>query len=187
MVSSEDDLIVYLGREEKSYAHKVYPKVSIISRRIEVSPDIDLLKIDPTSKETIGFETKYIRYRKIWKRFDYRSVYEGFGESLLYFDYGIEKVFLVIGYDTASVPEQASGKLMSKIGAVMTSVLYTYLHNVLGLRVIQTYGEVVTDDRIFSDVKSKYYCPVKDWNFRKQCLINEEFSYNQKLYDRIYH
>jgi len=168
-----------------------------MSRKIEVSPDIDLLIIGEvreqfgmrfrTRKETIGYETKLLTYRKNWNRFDYRSVYQGLGESLLYFNYGLEKVFLVMGFDTNSVPEEHWTKLIDKITEIGKMLIYEKLDRYLGLRIIQLLnGSVWSDTRSLS-IKGRYHSSDKDFRFRRQCLIDGEFSYSHKLYDKIYH
>jgi hypothetical protein len=63
-LKSENDLVVYLGKKEKSYHVNVYPQAKVISRKVKVSPDIDLLKINTDSKEITGYEVKFLKYVK---------------------------------------------------------------------------------------------------------------------------
>lgn len=202
LVSSEDELIVYLGRKEQLF-NLVYPKVDIIARRINVSPDIDLLKIEGISSETIGYEVKYLKYRERWKRFNYRPIYEGLGEALSYLNYGVEKAFLVIGYDSASTPKQDKNKLVKKMEDVKSTLIYTNpliptdLSAVLGLRLIEVVKGSVVSDEILVEIKTKEKTfplaiisaapEINKFRHRKQCLLNEEFHWDKRLYDRIYH
>lgn len=196
-ITSEDDLLVYVGKKEGHYPNEVYPKVKIISRTIEVSPDIDLLNIaqvterigvkTKTSKATIGYEVKLLKYRKDWRHFNYSQIYSGIGQTLLYLNYGIEKAYLVVGFETDSVPRPALDRLMNKLGEVKNLLVATNLTNWLGLRIVRLFKGTVNDDRHLVEYSTiRYHVSKPNFRFRQQCLINKEFSWNKKLYKRIY-
>jgi len=185
-IKSEDDVVVYLGKKFKSYYIKVYPQVDIIARNIMVSPDIDLLVIDENNKKTIGYEVKLLTYRKQWKRFNYEAIYRGIGQALLYRLYGIAEAFLVIAYHiNDTIPKNGQTKLAKKIVDVSNSLIFTHADNFLGLCSLEIklkqagYKEIVPINKIYLDKP-------KDFDYRKNCILKNEFSYNKNLYKIIY-
>ena len=80
-IQSENDIVVFLANELKTNYQKVYPKVTKISRNIDVSPDVDLLVINSINNVTIGYETKLIKYNKGNKNYTYNEIYKGIGQA----------------------------------------------------------------------------------------------------------
>lgn len=187
-IFTEDDLVVYLGRKEKTNEDKVYPKVSVMSRTIDVSPDIDLLKINKAGV-TIGYEIKLLKYRKDWQRYNYVQIYEGIGESLLYFSYGIKSVYLIIAYDATLVPKKDENKILDKLEDV-GEFLKLYGLEQIGLdkiRVVNnsvsSYINIVPVKYIFNPIGNRSKI---DFWFREQSLRNGQFNYDKTLYGLIY-
>lgn len=110
-VRNEDDLLLMLYKEKlkSSYGFKVFPKVSEIPKGKEnaITPDIDLLEVRPRKQietavaNVIGYEVKFLRYRKKSKSFNLSGFYKGLGQVLCYFQHGVQRAYLVIGLSEA--------------------------------------------------------------------------------------
>jgi len=185
-IKSEDDVVVYLGKKLKSHYIKVYPQVDIIARNIMVPPDIDLLVIDENNKKTIGYEVKLLTYRKQWKRFNYEAIYRGIGQALLYRIYGIDESYLMIAYHKdETIPVNGQTKINKKIIDVSNAILYTRLNNFLGLSSLKVelkYFMTIDYVKITKGILAK----PDNFDYRKKCILNNQFTYNKKLYKKIY-
>jgi hypothetical protein len=85
-----------------------YYAVNRISRNLKVSPDIDLLRVyinefHPEESRAIGVELKLLKLRKYsgdnW-RISLDPFYQGLGQVLTYFEHGIDRAALVVGFHT---------------------------------------------------------------------------------------
>jgi len=96
-----------------------YFGVNLISRDMKVSPDIDLLKVyvnqfRPQENTTTGFELKLLKARKYGKatwRIDLDRFYQGLGQVLTYFEHGLDKAALIVGFheNCNEHPSEAGG------------------------------------------------------------------------------
>ena len=83
-----------------------YFGVNRISKDLKVSPDIDLLRVyvnqwQPQENRAIGFELKVLkprRYRDENWRIGLDPLYQGLGQVLTYFEHGIDKAALILGF-----------------------------------------------------------------------------------------
>ena len=83
-----------------------YFGVNLISRDLRISPDIDLLKVyinEFRSQENTatGFELKVLKPRKYGKatwRISLGPFYQGLGQVLTYFEHGLDRAALVVGF-----------------------------------------------------------------------------------------
>src|SRR3989304_1515036 len=83
-----------------------YVGVSLIARDLKVSPDIDLLRVytnqyRPEENTAIGIELKMLKPRKYGEntwRIPMSPFYQGIGQVLTYFEHGIDRAALVIGF-----------------------------------------------------------------------------------------
>ena len=106
----EDDLLAYLMQK---YGLGEFAKVNRIST-IDISPDIDLLSINEYQKIVTGYEFKLLRYRKNWKRVDFAPMYKGIGQALSYFQFGVDKSYLILGL-SKEIPTRLVSSTMKKI------------------------------------------------------------------------
>ena len=187
---------------ERSSVSRVYSRVSGMEGKegeVVVSPDIDLLKVDTITRETTGYETKLLKFRRSglrrWRRrrFDYRLIYQGLGESLAYFNYGIERVYLVVAFESA--PEVVSPfwnweKLIEKLRRIVDILWSTPLNNYLGLRMIPLVKGYPAAVSATFEMSRQYHSPrrVRGFNWIKQPLIDDRSidRLDKKLYGMIY-
>lgn len=111
-ILTEDDLLIHYMQNYIERKDRFFPKVHTIST-LPISPDIDLLLINKESELVVGREFKLLKYREGWKRVNYNPMYSGIGEALLYFQYGIDKCYLVLGL--AEMPSNWIDTTLEKI------------------------------------------------------------------------
>jgi len=112
-IRNEDDLLFMLYKETQKKYHmfKVFPKVSEIPKGKDniITPDIDLLRVRPHKQigatghkaDVIGYEVKFLKYRKKSNSFNLDGFYKGLGQVLCYFQHGVQQAFLVVGLSYA--------------------------------------------------------------------------------------
>jgi hypothetical protein len=74
---------------------KRFCKVKKIAVRTLLS-EIDLIVIDPNNQKVIGYEFKFLHDVKTPSN-NYKAIYSGFGQALLYFYFGVDQSYLCIG------------------------------------------------------------------------------------------
>jgi len=114
-IRDEDDLQFYLM---KRFKLGEFAKVKRIST-IEISPEIDLVDVNESQKLVTGFEFKLLKYRKKWKRVSFHSMYQGIGQALSYFQFGVDKSYLVLGL-SKGIPDEIFSRTIKKIEETIT-------------------------------------------------------------------
>jgi len=186
LISSEDDLVVYVGKKYVDTDYDVYPQVSIISRHTQVTPDIDLLLLNEKTNTIFGYELKLIKYHKGYKRYDYNPIYSGVGEALIYYKYGLEKVYLCIGiFFNPTIENAHKEAIRSKIKDVIDFYKYTNLQKILGLDIYEINKDEVTYRREIEIQGNLTRLPV-DFDHHKELLFRKQFSYKSNLRNKIY-
>ena len=109
-ILKEDDLLAYFMQK---YRLGEFAKVNRIST-IVISPDIDLLSINEYQKIVTGYEFKLLRYRKNWKRVDFAPMYKGIGQAFSYFQFGVDKSYLILGL-SKEIPTRLVSSTVKKI------------------------------------------------------------------------
>jgi hypothetical protein len=79
----------------------IFPKVDMIRGR-KISPEIDVLSRNFETKTLVGYEFKFLNKRRDT---NYRSIREGLAQTIEYFQYGIDKSYLVLGIHAYERPE----------------------------------------------------------------------------------
>ena len=103
VISNERDLARLLTTRWNIGIGKCFLNVKLISRSIKVSPDIDLLRVytnqwHPEENTSTGFELKVLRYNGRQRRVNLEPFYQGLGQVLTYFEHGIDRAALVVGF-----------------------------------------------------------------------------------------
>lgn len=116
-IQNEEDFQAHLMKEYESkfgMYGSLYPKVNRISGK-DISPDIDLLYIDYSSKALTGYEFKFLRYKK--NEPNYRRIREELGEAISYFQFGVDRSYLVLGLQigTSDLVEAQANKTVDMI------------------------------------------------------------------------
>ncbi len=113
-LKNEKDFESYLIKNYGTkFGMNLFPLVSRIGGEI-ISPEIDLLKIEQTgiNKAFItGYEFKFLDSKKA--DVNYKRIHAGIGQALMYFQYGIDRCYLVIGI-SKRLDDRTRVKVMSK-------------------------------------------------------------------------
>ena len=87
--------------------------VRMIAKDLKVTPDIDLLNVyvnphHPEENTVIAFELKILKYHRRYKRISMTPFFQGLGQVLTYFQHGIDRATLVMGFhpDTEAHPDE---------------------------------------------------------------------------------
>ena len=115
---TEDDFLAYYMQKYLETPERYFPKVHTVST-IKITPDIDLLFVNKRLKLVVGHEFKLLKYHKGWKTVNYNPMYAGIGEALLYFQYGIDKCYLMLGL--AEMPSKWVDITLEKIDQAIKS------------------------------------------------------------------
>lgn len=101
---SEDDFEGNLIQNYREFFPiPLFPQVIKISG-LFISPELDLISINFKERQVTGFEFKYLHY--MTDKANFRLIREGLGQALLYFRYGVDFSYLVVG-----IPENVSKKV----------------------------------------------------------------------------
>jgi len=82
-----------------------YYAVRMIAKDLKVTPDIDLLRVYvnphyPEENMVIAFELKMLKYHQGYRCIGLSPFYQGVGQVLTYFQHGIDRAMLVLGFHT---------------------------------------------------------------------------------------
>ncbi|HUV53931.1 MAG TPA: hypothetical protein VMW03_01860 [Candidatus Krumholzibacteriaceae bacterium] len=116
-VKSEEELLQYVG---KKFNLGQYCKVYQISTK-KISPDIDLLKVDQSTRTATGFEFKLLKYHKGWKKTNLVPIYTGLGQTISYLNFGVDQSVLIIGL-SHEIPKKDILRLKNKISETITPI-----------------------------------------------------------------
>jgi len=137
----------------KKYRLGEFAKVKCIST-IEISPDIDLLEVNESQKLVTGYEFKLLKYRKNWKKVDFYPMYQGIGQALSYFQFGVDKSYLLLGLHKGISQESlsfAKKKIQETIDMLKT--IRTFICEKFE-KIAEGIGELQgVTDKILSDMK----------------------------------
>ena len=180
-IQNEDDLRGYLMKKYKLYYGFPYPKVTRIGGRV-ISPEIDLLVISYDNKEVSGYEFKLLKYKA--NTFNYRRIYEGIGQAIHYFGFGVDNSYLVLGV-SKSIPEIVRAALYFEIGEakkIIGRLQALYGFNCLGMKVWDE-----DDGSLTTTIKAEGKFPTdsfKDCELNKRNLIDLRLAYSVKFLDK---
>ena len=175
-VSDEDELIVHVINRQRWSG---FPKVTQIST-LKLSPDIDFLQIDDYKKTTIGYEFKLIKYHKGRKRANLMTFYTGIGEALHYFQFGVDRSYLVLGLSN-EIPRQSRNSALDKISEFITTFISFKKHYGLNC-----FGIILLDlstDKFVELLPATDNLPMmgEEVKHLKNCLLLKQFRYDKKL------
>lgn len=109
-IRDESNLQAYIMRKFRLGEFALVKHISTI----KVSPEIDLLDVNENQKLVTGFEFKLLRYHRGWKKVNFYPLYQGIGQALSYFNFGVDKSYLVLGL-SRGIPKESLSRTMKKI------------------------------------------------------------------------
>lgn len=165
-----------------------FSKVNQIST-VKLSPDIDFLQIDTHLKETIGYEFKLIKYNKAWKKANLMPMYTGLGEAFHYFQFGVDKSYLVLGMSN-NIPLDALDEALKRVrqlAQTFISLQALYKSDVVikfdvGLRCFGVYiWNERTNDFTLLLKATENFPMTGDNKHLKLCLLRREFKFDKEF------
>ena len=153
---------------------KWFPKVKKIAGR-QLLSEIDLIVIDQNNQKVIGYEFKLLHDVKTQSN-NYKSIYSGFGQALLYFYFGVDQSYLCIGI-SKKLPKYE--RIKEK-----TLQLVSVMDNLGKLMNPQCFGIYLYSERddFFRFLPPQGYFPViriKLSQQDKEHILAEKISYNK--------
>ncbi|MHB8483395.1 MAG: hypothetical protein ACYDBV_11785 [Nitrospiria bacterium] len=189
---AENDLIqAILSSSQAAAVSKNFPKVSVIGRT-RIVPDIDVLQIkeENGSNKLIGFEIKLIKLREEKTQpigLDWKRIYEGIGEALLYLQFGLDRCGLILGFHK-NVPDEQIDQFSNKFeqkSDLLSKIFPPYF--CLGIFKYEHGGifEIIkiTNDFSYYGCDDKLYGQKIEERMRtyKNNLLTKEFLWDKKL------
>jgi len=188
MIRDELDLAQFIVNKYRFALGTYYYGINLISRNLKVSPDIDLLSVyvnerRPDENTAVGFELKVLRYHKGRKRIELSPFYQGLGQVLTYFQHGIDRAMLIVGFhkDCEEHPEATRDvvdlmKIQCNLLKENISTYFPYLQ-IISLMV----GSTETLLFIPEWDKKRLQPKTEDTKLRRTCIFNKQFSYKKLL------
>ena len=158
------------------YAHAHFPKVTKIAGE-QISPEIDLVNIDFSNKKITGYEFKLLKYQT--SDANYKRVHEGIGQTILYFQHGIDRCYLVLGIHS-NLSARASFQVARKISRVTEHL--KKIHNYVPYLGLAVWKE--KEDSLSTHIATASDFPIssyEDIRHKKECLLRREFSWSNKF------
>jgi len=188
-IRNEDDLQAHIMENHYLEPGSSYAKVKRIAGEI-ISPEIDLLYIFETKEKQIltGYEFKFLRYKD--NAVNYRHIYEGIGQAILYFQYGVDVCYLFLGFSN-SITSQKEKLLNNKI-MYLGNILYNPPNKwgQLGNR-MNGFGVKIWLERsphiINLTIKHEGSFPFHnfdEYRLNRQNLLSRKFAYDSKFLER---
>lgn len=156
--------------------YTLFPKVKKIAGE-EISPEIDLISIDFSNKKITGYEFKLLKYQT--SDANYRRVHEGIGQTILYFQQGIDKCYLVLGI-SSNLNARAHFQIARKISRVREHL--KKIHNYIPYLGLAVWEE--KEDNLSQHISTTSDFPIssyEDIKHKKDCLLKREFSWSNKF------
>jgi hypothetical protein len=143
-----------------------------------ISPDIDMLTISSDTNYlhiVNGYEFKLLHYKT--NAANYKALYQGVGQALLYFWHGLDRSYLVLGV-SKEISEKRERQLLSKL--YDSAMLFEALRVYFGFNCFGVYVWRERDDSLrleSSKVKGVLPWKADDIVLKRQNLLKGNFDY----------
>ena len=182
-IQNEDEFQAYLMKSYPNiFTPDSFPKVYQIAGRT-ISPEIDLLVIDSRNDIIAGYEFKFLSYKT--SDANYKRIREGIGQALLYFQFGVDRSYLVLGVSKKVLqfhPLNIANRIdeLANLRQLLEDV---YKFDCLGL-LIWMEGET-REKEIFRVYHPKGKFSVyhyKEYELNRKCLLDMRFKFGRKYW-----
>ena len=178
-LQKEDDLMIQVMKNTYLERGHPFPKITRIAGNI-ISPEIDLLYIrELNGKKTLtAYEFKLLKSKK--NGTNYRHIYEGIGQAIMYFQYGIDFSYLLLGISNNALDsEPFIARMIHDATFIMKNGLRSF-----GIKIwrqrnpknAEVYLKPETNFPLFSS---------KEYTLCRNNLLSSNFKYSKSFLDRI--
>lgn len=182
-IQNEDDFQAYFMKSYPNiFTPDSFPKVYQIAGKT-ISPEIDLLVIDGRNDIVTGYEFKFLSYKT--SDANYKRIREGIGQALLYFQFGIDRSYLVLGV-SKKVLQIYRLKIANRIDDLVNLrqlLEDVYKFDCLGL-LIWMEGETREKDifRVYHPEGKFSVNYFKEYELNRKCLLEMRFKFGTKYW-----
>lgn len=178
-IQKEDDLQIQVMKNIDLGKGFFFPKIRRIAGN-RISPEIDLLRISDLvgEKTLIGYEFKLLKSETNDE--NRRHIYKGIGQALMYFQYGIDFSYLLLGI--------SKNAFNSEISDPFINILY----HVTQMGSNPSFGIMVWRERNPKDIEtylkpeaSFQYGSSKEYTLCRMNLLNGNFVYDKSFLTKI--
>lgn len=187
VIGDEDDLKGYLVKRYSSrFGHPLrrYPNITKIGG-VSISPDIDLLDIDQANKVLTGYEFKLLKFKKAPS--NYLRIRDGMAEAIQYFQFGIDRAYMVLGI-SSRIPKKTAGLVGAshiELLALVRALVVTHGFDCLGLMLwLEDSDRLLTPQNPRSNFPLhllKGHSQFRNFSLNRELLFNSKFSWNRKF------
>jgi len=180
-IKSEDDFQAHIMKAHKSiFGHQevLFPKVDMIRGR-KISPEIDILSINLELKTLTGYEFKFLNDKR--KDNNYKSVREGLAQAIEYFQYGIDKSYIILGIPTQDPSEDKLGECISDLTKIVRALIWGYGFDSLGIKVWYEDRDLVQScerPRRNFPIERLTSAQFDGYRLDRDCLFSDSFHFN---------
>jgi hypothetical protein len=181
---NEDDFQAHVMKKHKlifSPKSVLFPKVDMIRGR-KISPEIDVLERNLESKTLAGYEFKFLNNKR--KDTNYKSVRAGLAQAIEYFQYGIDKSYIVLGVPRVDPSEDKWGTSFTDLITVVKALVLAYGFDSLGIHLwfedrdlMQTCQEPRRNFPIEKLTSSEF----DGYRLDRACLLSDSFHWNLRF------
>ena len=159
--------------------------VTCIARDEKVVPDIDLLRVysnpyHPEEDQVVGYELKLLKYHEGYKRIPMDPLYSGLGQVLCYFQYGVDRAELVLGFHSNcdSHPEHADA-LERQLKEVCEFLGRSVFAHFPYLCISMIRGDSRNYLLYKSDWENAVFSHDETAKLRRQCILRKQFVFRK--------
>jgi len=178
-VQKEDEMQILVMKNAYLQSGRFFPKVTRIAGNI-IAPEIDLLYISELKDEKIltAYELKLLKSKK--NATNYRHIYEGIGQAIMYFKYGIDFSYLLLGISkNVFVSETFIGEMIHHVSDLMKEHF-------------RSFGIMIWRERNPAHVETylkpegTFYCGFsEEYALCRKNLLSGNFVYSRSFLDRL--
>lgn len=179
LVQKEDEMQILVMKDTYLQSGRSFPQITRIAGNI-IAPEIDLLYISESKDEKIltAYEFKLLKSKK--NATNYRHIYQGIGQAIMYFKYGIDFSYLLLGISKdAFESETFIGEMIHHATDLMKKEFRSFgmkIWRERNPRHIETY--LKPEGNFHYDFSEEYTLCRKN-------LLSGNFVYSKKILDRL--
>jgi len=187
LLNNERDLARLLMSKRWDFGRgRYYYRVTMISRGLKVTPDIDLLNVyvnqwHPEENTAVGLELKVLKYHAGRERIELTPFYQGLGQVLTYLQHGIDRTTLILGFhaETDGYPEEVNvaEELVKKHSDYLKE---SVLRNFPYLQIAYVRGESLERVLYSADwEKARFFHQSEDSKLRRDSIFKIQFTFEK--------